>query len=74
MWPVGESYESLKVWDNPTSSWKVKPGFLEGAGGIALALLAATTSVEPAWDRSLLISIPSSANGNEISRACVNSA
>ena len=31
-------------------------GLLEGAG-IGLALLAATTSIEPAWDRALLLSI-----------------
>jgi hypothetical protein len=61
MWPERDSYDSLKVWDNPTSSWKVKAGVLDGAGGIALALLAATTSVEPAWDRSLLISSSSPA-------------
>lgn len=33
-------------------------GILEGAAGIALALLAAATSVEPAWDRMLLMSLP----------------
>ena len=32
------------------------PGVLEGAG-IGLALLAATTRVEPAWDRAFLLSI-----------------
>lgn len=32
------------------------PGLLEGAAGIALALLAATTDVEPAWDRLFLLS------------------
>ena len=31
-------------------------GFLMGSAGIGLALLAATTDVEPAWDRSLLVS------------------
>jgi lantibiotic modifying enzyme len=35
-----------------------EPGFLMGAAGIGLALLAATTSQEPAWDRVLLISHP----------------
>jgi hypothetical protein len=39
-------------------AWVVDPGLLTGAAGIALALLAATTAVEPAWDRVLLISIP----------------
>jgi hypothetical protein len=31
---------------------------LTGAAGIALALLAAATPIEPAWDRMLLVSIP----------------
>lgn len=31
-------------------------GLLDGAAGAALALLAATTSVEPVWDRLLLLS------------------
>jgi hypothetical protein len=31
------------------------PGLLSGAAGVALALLAAVTGIEPAWDRALLI-------------------
>jgi lantibiotic modifying enzyme len=38
--------------------WVNDPGILSGAAGIALALLAAATPVEPAWDRILLVSIP----------------
>lgn len=34
--------------------WVDSPGLLEGAAGVALALLAATTSVEPNWDRMLI--------------------
>lgn len=33
-------------------------GLLEGAAGVALVLLAATTSVEPLWDRMFLVSAP----------------
>jgi hypothetical protein len=33
-------------------------GLMEGAAGVALALLAATTSVEPVWDRMFLVSAP----------------
>ena len=40
--------------------WQDEPGFLTGAAGIGLALLAATAPVEPAWDRVLLISPPRS--------------
>ena len=37
--------------------WVGDPGLLTGAAGIALALLAATTTIEPDWDRLLLVSI-----------------
>jgi lantibiotic biosynthesis protein len=36
--------------------WTTDPGFLGGAAGIGLALLAAATPVEPEWDRLLLLS------------------
>jgi hypothetical protein len=36
--------------------WVADPGLLRGATGIALGLLAATSSVEPEWDRVLLLS------------------
>jgi len=35
-----------------------EPGFLTGAAGIGLALLAAISPVEPEWDRLLLLSYP----------------
>ena len=38
--------------------WAPNPGFLVGAAGTALALLAAVTPREPEWDRALAISIP----------------
>jgi lantibiotic modifying enzyme len=38
--------------------WVDEPGLLMGAAGIALALLAAATTIEPAWDRMLLVSVP----------------
>jgi hypothetical protein len=41
-------------------TWLDDPGILSGAAGVALALLAATTPIEPAWDRMLLLSIPPS--------------
>jgi len=40
------------------SLWAADAGFLTGAAGIGLALLAAVTSVEPEWDRLLLVAIP----------------
>jgi len=38
--------------------WVDDRGFLTGGAGIALALLAAVTPDEPAWDRILLVSAP----------------
>jgi hypothetical protein len=34
--------------------WSNQIGILEGVAGIALALLAAVTRIEPKWDRLLL--------------------
>ena len=39
--------------------WVGTPGLLEGATGVALAFLAAATSVEPRWDRTFLLSLAS---------------
>jgi hypothetical protein len=39
----------------PDGSLVDQPDFLTGASGVALALLAASTSVEPSWDRLLLL-------------------
>jgi lantibiotic modifying enzyme len=36
--------------------WNEEAGFLAGSAGVALALLAATSGVDPAWDRVLLTS------------------
>jgi hypothetical protein len=36
----------------------LESGILEGAAGIALALLAAIGPIEPEWDRMLLLSVP----------------
>jgi hypothetical protein len=45
--------------DSPgDDTWVDDRGFLSGSAGIALALLAAVTPDEPAWDRVLLISTP----------------
>ena len=42
---------------NEERCWVADPGLLTGAAGIGLALLAAITPVEPAWDRILQVSI-----------------
>jgi hypothetical protein len=51
-------YEAWQLDDDGQVTWIADPGLLTGAAGIALALLAATTPVEPAWDRLLLVSVP----------------
>ena len=38
--------------------WVADPGLLTGAAGIGLTLLAATTAIEPEWDRMMLVDIP----------------
>jgi hypothetical protein len=38
-------------------TWLADGGLLTGAAGIGLALLAAATPIEPAWDRMLLVSV-----------------
>ena len=37
--------------------WSAELGILEGAAGVALALLAGITDIEPQWDRVMLTSI-----------------
>lgn len=37
--------------------WREDPGFLQGSAGVGLALLSAVSTVEPAWDRVLLLSL-----------------
>jgi lantibiotic modifying enzyme len=48
-WAPGEDREMV---------WTDDPGFLTGAAGVGLSLLAGVSSVEPDWDRVLLVSIP----------------
>ena len=61
----GEGLAGLLSWVDITENgktvgwqWKSEPGFLSGVAGIGLALLAAVTDFEPAWDRVLLVAIP----------------
>lgn len=43
---------------NQEQGWLTSPGILEGAAGIGLVLLAASSPLEPTWDRMLLIDLP----------------
>lgn len=55
----GEGIAGFRAWHAQPGSngqWAAEPGFLEGATGVALVLLAAVSTVEPEWDRLLLVS------------------
>jgi hypothetical protein len=54
-------YSAWQPGDNGAQTWVADPGLLTGAVGIALALLAGTTAIEPGWDRVLLTAIPPTA-------------
>lgn len=53
----GESFGGFPAWDVPTQAYVADAGLLSGAAGIGLALLAAVSEIEPAWDRLLLIDV-----------------
>jgi len=50
----------LETLDGLERAGLTDPGLLQGASGVALALLGAVSSVEPSWDRALLVALPSS--------------
>jgi hypothetical protein len=53
--------------------WIDDPGFLTGSAGIGLALLAATTEVDPVWDRLLLTAIRGGPGGYRVLQTIANS-
>ncbi|MFL6194203.1 MAG: lanthionine synthetase C family protein [Thermoanaerobaculia bacterium] len=56
----GQDVAGYAAWElnEGKGAWRPDSGFLEGATGVGLALLAAVSEIEPAWDRILLLSIP----------------
>jgi lantibiotic modifying enzyme len=56
-------YIMYVVDDKGELGWRGDAGFLTGSAGVGLALLAATTPVEPEWDRLLVVSVPPRAGG-----------
>ncbi|HEX2223156.1 MAG TPA: lanthionine synthetase LanC family protein, partial [Thermoanaerobaculia bacterium] len=53
----GNGVAGFRSWNTDTDGgqmWRGDAGFLEGAAGVGLALLAATSPIEPEWDRLLL--------------------
>jgi hypothetical protein len=51
-------FESWEFGPDLQPAWWPDPGFLTGAAGIGLALLAGLTSIEPDWDRLLMVAMP----------------
>jgi hypothetical protein len=49
-------FPSFRRAPSGTEQWIAEPGILVGEAGVALAMLAAVTDVESAWDRMLLAS------------------
>jgi class I lanthipeptide synthase len=62
---AGEGLAGYKMWQparldaEGRDSWQPAAGMLEGICGIGLCLLALLSPIEPAWDQSLLLDIPS---------------
>jgi lantibiotic modifying enzyme len=54
----GRGIGGYEAWLPGNMTWVTESGLLIGAAGVALALLAATTSIEPSWDSVLLVGIP----------------
>jgi len=54
----GEGIAGYPAWRPLEGGFASDPSLLSGAAGVALGLLAATTPVEPSWDRILLASVP----------------
>jgi hypothetical protein len=44
--------------DGSGQDWRSSPDFLDGAIGVALALFAAVTPIEPEWDRLIMADLP----------------
>ena len=59
----GEGIAGFLAWDPEPGGgghWTAERGFLTGAAGVGLALLAALAPLDPAWDRLLLAELPDS--------------
>jgi lantibiotic modifying enzyme len=50
------SYQPIRA--SESLGWLDDPGFLTGAAGVGLGLLAGLSDVEPDWDRILMVTIP----------------
>ena len=57
---LGEDAVRARIGVEPTGEggWMDAPGLVSGSAGVALALLAAVTPIEPTWDRVFLTCVP----------------
>jgi len=49
-------FSTWRIAHGQDALWESNPAFIDGAIGVALALLAALTPIDPGWDRMLLLS------------------
>jgi hypothetical protein len=61
----GRGVGGFLAWEPSHGGWRANPGFLTGAAGVGLALLAGLAPLAPQWDRVLGLSLapPGSATG-----------
>ena len=52
-----EGVGGFLCWDTAKGGWWPERGFLTGAAGVGLCLLAAVSAVEPLWDRAILAAV-----------------
>ena len=52
----GRGIGGFLAWEPSRGGWQADPGFLTGAAGVGLGLLAGVSAVEPEWDRALAVS------------------
>jgi hypothetical protein len=57
---VGQGVGGFRAWGRQPDGrlgWTEEPGLVVGATGVALALLAGASAIEPGWDRTMLFSV-----------------
>lgn len=50
-------YAGFPAFDGSTGAWRAEPTLVNGAAGVALALHAMVSDVDPDWDRTLLLDL-----------------
>ena len=63
--PGGELGGFFSWWPRQ-GHWHAERGLLNGSAGVGLALLAAVSSVEPCWDRAMMLDLPQSSSRGQV--------